>query len=596
MLILFLISGLKLAELHSTAVDYVKTGVPAEWDKKLDPRRYPHFMEKAKNKTYHSTRVLGKLYDMVDKEVFDNKENYKLPFDDRILKRYELDNALLKEARKIKSQYDIAMRRVMGQLEIRTEFEVWTTFVLSRPRVGTDYKVQEKVGREGAGLKRQFRDLCTKVAEEQSFDRLEFVAAMYKVTWEETRIALYEARQPHVLPDGTVGLRRVSARSMPLISFPWIFPTELGRIAVGAEKLPNFSELWASSSTTTTKSKPRGVNRSDTDLDFTEMDYTKTSDGQFIHRGEILQLFRHDDDDGEEGFYCGDDAGTPDSPSSSVSQGESKGEQEARVSSQESTEGKNPGGFVNLLDLDTALDDISHGASTSATLRAPKAPGNAVQTAASPQMVRSIDILDLLSSNMDAGYSSSPCLTPIKVSAQHEHTTTEAAQPVGAGAEAYAATQSTAADSEAPTSMQSTSTETAAPAATLEEARSAPAPAAAAESVVSDSIHSWDRVTSADLDSSLELDPVEYITLPSTGAGFAGASLGASGLWGATTRPSLGEVDIWASPAGGAGGSAGERRADGNGGDDGSEGEVEYEEEIIEIVGETALERAARFG
>lgn len=523
--------------------------------------------------------MLGKLYDMVDKEAFDNKENYKLPFDNRILKRYQLDNALLKEARKIKSQYDIAMRRVMGQLDIKTEFEVWTTFVLSKPKVGTDYKVQEKVGREAAGLKKQFRDLCNRVAEEQNFDRLEFVAAMYKVTWEETRIALYEARQQHVLPDGTVGLRRVEARSMPLISFPWIFPTELGRIALGAEKLPSFSELWASSATTT-KPNPRGANWSDTDLDFEEMDYTKTSDGQFIHRGEILQLFRHDDDD-EDAFYYSDALGTPDSPAGSVSDGLSKKEQGAQVTSSECVDGKSSGGFVDLLDLDAVLDDIACG---------PCATPPAQET------VGSIGMLDLLSSDMDAGPNSSPCLTPIKVSAEKDTQvgTETVFQPVDADTNTSNDFHSIAVATPSHATVQATNNITQESVAAREEVPSVPT--TAADSVVSDSVHSWDRVTAADLDSSLELEHVEYIALPSIGAGLAGARLGASDLWGRVTCPSVEEVDIWASPAGDvAGGPSDQPRAEGNGGDARSDGEVEYEEAIIEVVGETALERAARF-
>ncbi|KAK4130127.1 RdRP-domain-containing protein [Trichocladium antarcticum] len=289
---------LQLAQLHSTAVDYVKSGIPAQWNKNLDPRKYPHFMEKLRAKSYHSTSVLGKLYDMIDKEVFDNRENYKLPFDKRILERFQLDNELLKEARKIKSQYDIGMRRIMGQLEIRTEFEIWSSFVLSRPRVGSDYKIQEKVGRESAGLKKQFRDLCITAAGDRAFDKLgPFVAAMYRVTWEETRIALYEARQPHVLSNGTVGLRKVTSRSMPLISFPWLFADELGKIATGSERLGGLGDLGPDRSWT--EPKPREV--LETARDILAMDYTRTSDGRCIHRGEILQLFRHDGEGSDDG-------------------------------------------------------------------------------------------------------------------------------------------------------------------------------------------------------------------------------------------------------------------------------------------------------
>ncbi|KAK4145305.1 RNA dependent RNA polymerase-domain-containing protein [Dichotomopilus funicola] len=334
---------LELANLHSTAVDYVKTGIPAEWNKKLAPRKYPHFMEKHKNMSYHSMGVLGKLYDMIDKDVFDNRDNYKLRFDDRILKRYHLSNALLKAARKIKTQYDISIRRIMGQLEIRTEFEVWTTFVLTKPRIGSDYKVQEKVGREAAGLKAQFRGTCLKAVEEHGFNKLEFVAAMYTVTWEETRIALHEARQPHVLPDGTIGRRRITARSMPLLSFPWLFPDDLGKIALNTEKLPDLKDLGVSLPSAGSKVSGADIAKAEREFGIEGMEYTKTSDGRFIHRGEVLHLFRHQDDGDDQEFFFEDDE--PDLTPPELNDSEAMPE-----SPQETPKGDD--GFPDLLDLD----------------------------------------------------------------------------------------------------------------------------------------------------------------------------------------------------------------------------------------------------
>jgi RNA-dependent RNA polymerase len=570
-------TGLQLAELHSTAVDYVKTGVPAQWNKTLDPRKYPHFMEKAKHKTYRSTSVLGKLYDMVDKEVFDSRENYTLPFDDRILKRFPPDHAMLKEARKLKTQYDIAMRRIMGQLEIRTEFEVWTTFVMSKPRVGTDYKVQEKVGREAAGLKKQFRDLCIKVAEEQNFDRLEFVASMYRVTWEETRIALYEARQPHVRLDGSVGRRRVTARSMPLISFPWLFPEDLGRVALGAEKLPLFAEVGIRSnprSTQTPKLKEGNrAGRLETELDLAGMDYTKTSDGQFIHRGEILHLFRHDEEgEGEEGFYCDDAA--PESPV------DSDVVQEAEKSLSDVS-----GDVPLLLDLGTASDEegVSSGSGSISPTHEP-APMNGMV----PSLFKDLATLDLLSSDTD-GTDSSPCLTPIKTSFAKQQDSTTAAVTRFNGSAKISIPAHLQVD--VPSSN---------------------------ESVTSDSTSTWDRVTTPGLESSSseDLSPVEYITLPSLsvnswGVRF-GARIGASELWGHQSTTGSGA-------SGSINGLNGNKSQGWNRDLNGesrmgsvttsdlfaldkseetaeSDGEIEYREEIIEVDGETALERAARFG
>mgnify|MGYP001065602098 CR=1 FL=1 len=72
----------ELAKLHSDAVDFPKTGnsripyirpnrlfcflgVPVALPKELGAKHYPHFMEKAKDKTYPAKSILGKLYDQV---------------------------------------------------------------------------------------------------------------------------------------------------------------------------------------------------------------------------------------------------------------------------------------------------------------------------------------------------------------------------------------------------------------------------------------------------------------------------------------------------------------------------------------------------
>ncbi|KAJ4841082.1 hypothetical protein Tsubulata_048259 [Turnera subulata] len=53
---------LKLAQLHSMAVDFAKTGAPAAMPKYLKPKEFPDFMERADKPSYVSDGVLGKLY------------------------------------------------------------------------------------------------------------------------------------------------------------------------------------------------------------------------------------------------------------------------------------------------------------------------------------------------------------------------------------------------------------------------------------------------------------------------------------------------------------------------------------------------------
>ncbi|OWM90483.1 RNA-dependent RNA polymerase 2 [Punica granatum] len=53
---------LELANLHSMAVDFAKTGAPAEMPRSLRPREYPDFMERFDKPMYTSVGVFGKLY------------------------------------------------------------------------------------------------------------------------------------------------------------------------------------------------------------------------------------------------------------------------------------------------------------------------------------------------------------------------------------------------------------------------------------------------------------------------------------------------------------------------------------------------------
>ncbi|KAI2632794.1 RNA dependent RNA polymerase-domain-containing protein [Xylaria nigripes] len=228
---------LELARLHSDAVDYPKSGRAAHLNASLRPKSYPHFMEKP-GKSYHSERILGKLYDKVAKIEF--RPSYSGAFDERILRRFELPDDMLRKARIIKRQHDRAIRQIMNQREISTEFEMYTAFIMSKPRVGTEYQIQETMGPIIASHREHFRAACIKAAGSLEPSCLyPFVAATYRVTWEEYQI---EARRGNGL------INTIAAgQSLPFISFPWIFYHELGRIAndqqgYQLDSLPEISE------------------------------------------------------------------------------------------------------------------------------------------------------------------------------------------------------------------------------------------------------------------------------------------------------------------------------------------------------------------
>jgi hypothetical protein len=272
--------------------------------KRLRPRKWPHFMDKKfkpKDQIYVSKKILGQLYDKVESVNF--IPQYESPFDERITRAYDLDDAILKTARQLKSKYDTAMRRVMAQHDIKTEFEVWSTFVLSKPRVGSDYKMQEEMAIVSDALKDRFRKVCIEAAGGEDSEHLRpFVAAMYRVTREEMRIALHECREMKIKGGKEEPKRKMEPKYMPLISFPWLFHDVLGRVATGIEQREDLENLGFSFvSSTKEKSYKIKSGRDESDPD----DVVETAEG-ITHRGELLDLFKHDDVDSE-----GDEAEHP---------------------------------------------------------------------------------------------------------------------------------------------------------------------------------------------------------------------------------------------------------------------------------------------
>nr|AAL78034.1 putative RNA-dependent RNA polymerase RDP-1 [Diaporthe perjuncta] len=328
---------IELAKLHSKAVDYIKSGKPAVMKRHLQPRNWPHWMERDKKSSYHSRGALGQIYDRIKIEEF--HAAYEMSFDTRILSRYQLEEDTLAKASEIKAAYDIAMRRLTGQHEAPvTEFEIWSTFILTKPRVGSDYKLQENVGREMAALKARFRAVCMEAVtgDEQTptcasasskvnLEKLDrFVAAMYTVTHNEVRAAVRERSKPR--PDDEGDLEEIQ---MPLISFPWLYHRELARVALGrgGDVRPLRKPVCADPAAANIESEPSGDGalseeidqEGETQLSLQKVrskkdgyvidrgesvetgkvgeDYVRTSSGQVVRRGQLLTLFT---DTGEE--------------------------------------------------------------------------------------------------------------------------------------------------------------------------------------------------------------------------------------------------------------------------------------------------------
>ncbi|GAM90356.1 hypothetical protein ANO11243_083990 [Dothideomycetidae sp. 11243] len=253
---------IKLARLHSIAVDYCKTGVPAQMRDDLKVDKYPHWAGKPDFRSYFSTKVLGLLYNKVEKVEFDtNPKGYCNAFDKYILGAFEAPTDLFSKLRELKDEYDEDMYRIMAQYGIETEFEVYSSFVMTHNREIKDYKFAEEMGRLMNTLRYHYRDLCLEMAGLQGhhpdMKRLgALVVAVYKVTEQESKE--YVIRQ-------SSDYEASQRERTPLISFPWVFLEELLGVAQMARSpdKPSLAEAMTANRGAASTMRTRGYSRFD---------------------------------------------------------------------------------------------------------------------------------------------------------------------------------------------------------------------------------------------------------------------------------------------------------------------------------------------
>ncbi|XP_022923210.1 probable RNA-dependent RNA polymerase 1 [Cucurbita moschata] len=120
---------IELAKLFSIAVDFPKTGVPANLPRSLRVHEYPDFMEKPNKRTYTSNGVIGKLFRGV-KDVSSDINNIETFTREVAAKCYDPDMEVmgfenyLSEAFDYKSMYDFKLGNLMDYYGIETEPEL----------------------------------------------------------------------------------------------------------------------------------------------------------------------------------------------------------------------------------------------------------------------------------------------------------------------------------------------------------------------------------------------------------------------------------------------------------------------------------------
>lgn len=144
------VACVELARLFSIAVDFPKTGVPAEIPSRLHVREYPDFMEKLDKISYESTKVIGKLY----REVKDIVPLWMTSFTWEVAKRsydreMEVDGYeyYLDDACHYKEKYDLKLGRLMDCFGVKSEGDL-----LARGLVKASVSFNRKQDMDAMGL------------------------------------------------------------------------------------------------------------------------------------------------------------------------------------------------------------------------------------------------------------------------------------------------------------------------------------------------------------------------------------------------------------------------------------------------------------
>lgn len=154
---------IELAHLHSVAVDFAKTGVPADMIFDLRPGQWPDFMGKPE-KSYVSKKILGRLFRIVDPEPA-YKEVRQVDVERSIdvnLRQVQIPSDVLELVAQVKAVYDMEIWAFLMRYRL-AEAEAFSGVIL---RNASRYKVKDH------DLKDPVSDAFRAIAEEAKYELL----------------------------------------------------------------------------------------------------------------------------------------------------------------------------------------------------------------------------------------------------------------------------------------------------------------------------------------------------------------------------------------------------------------------------------------
>ncbi|KAL0386113.1 UNVERIFIED_CONTAM: RNA-dependent RNA polymerase 1 [Sesamum radiatum] len=231
---------LALARLFSIAVDFPKTGIPAEIPSYLRVKEYPDFMDKPDKTTYESKRVIGKLYREV-KDIAPHTTSSK-SFTKEVARRsYDPDMEVdgfkdyIDEAFDYKTEYDYKLGNLMEYYGIKTEAEILSGGIMKASKTFDRRKDAEAIGVAVRSLRNEARSWFKKGSD--SDDPYAKASAWYHVTYHPDFWGSYNEglKRDHYISfpwcvyDKLIKIKKDNSRRVPSISsLEWQFGNRLG--------------------------------------------------------------------------------------------------------------------------------------------------------------------------------------------------------------------------------------------------------------------------------------------------------------------------------------------------------------------------------
>lgn len=195
----------ELAKLHSIAVDFAKTGIPAEIPPHLRVKEYPDFMEKADNITYESPNVIGKLFREI-KHKAPERISLNNPFTLEVARQsydpdmevYGFEDYLI-DAFDYKTQYDNKLGNMMDYFGIKTEAEIISGSLMKLTKSFHRSRDAEAIGIVVRSLRNEARKWFNENGDDD--DVYAKASAWYYVTYHHTYWGTYNEGmgRPHFL-------------------------------------------------------------------------------------------------------------------------------------------------------------------------------------------------------------------------------------------------------------------------------------------------------------------------------------------------------------------------------------------------------------